>query len=105
MFFPILEYRKTLILGFKARERHTGVSLKNSALENSRTTVINMALPFDTKNPDSALASIKISNSIFLSQNNDLMDLVVVAEHNDTVKKNHQKVIEDSAHIDLEEEE
>jgi hypothetical protein len=33
------------------------------------------------------------------------MDLVVVAEHNDTTKKNHQKIIEDSAQIDLEEEE
>lgn len=65
--------------------------------------MINMALPFNIKNPDSALASIKIANNAFLSQNNDLMDLIVVAEHNDTVKKNHEEIIKNSANLEIEE--
>lgn len=55
-----------------------------------------MSLPFNIKNPDSALASIKIGNSLFFNQNNDLMDLVVVLEHESTSKKNHAEIAEES---------
>jgi hypothetical protein len=63
-----------------------------------------MALPFDIENPDSALASIKMANSLFFMQNNDLMDLVVVAEHEGESKKNHELIVQESLKISPEEE-
>jgi hypothetical protein len=61
--------------------------------------VINVTLPFDNKNPDKALASMKIGTHGFFSQNNDLMDMVVVAENNDKTTKDHQSIAEESLKI------
>jgi hypothetical protein len=62
--------------------------------------VTDMTLPFDSKNPDKALAAMKIGTHGFFSQNNDLMDMVVVAENNNTKPKNHQAMLDESLKID-----
>lgn len=62
--------------------------------------VINMTLPFDVKNPDKALASMKVGTHQFFSQNNDLMDMVVVAENGNKEPKDHQAVADKSMQID-----
>ena len=59
-----------------------------------------MTLPFDSKNPDKALTAMKIGTHGFFSQNNDLMDMVVVAEKNNTKPKNHQAMLDESLKID-----
>jgi hypothetical protein len=92
----MLGYRKISTHGCKATVNAIKENPKNSALENLRTTEIKVSLPFNIKNPDSALASIKIGNSLFFNQNNDLMDLVVVLEHESTSKKNHAEIAEES---------
>jgi hypothetical protein len=62
-----------------------------------------MTLPFNIKNPDKALASMKIGTFNFFSQNNDLMDLVVVAENESKQPKDHQAISESSLKIDPDE--
>ena len=59
-----------------------------------------MTLPFDIKNPDKALASMKIGTHQFFSQNNDLMDMVVVAEKEDGKPKDRKSIAEESLKID-----
>jgi hypothetical protein len=58
-----------------------------------------MTLPFDSKNPDKALAAMKIGTHGFFSQNNDLMDLVVVAENKNNKPKDHQAISDESLKI------
>jgi hypothetical protein len=59
-----------------------------------------MTLPFDNKNPDKALASMKLGTYGFFSQNNDLMDLVVVAENKNKKPKDHQAISDGSLQVD-----
>ena len=59
-----------------------------------------MTIPFDNKNPDKALASMRIGTYNFFSQNNDLMDMVVVAENENTKPKDHQSILDESLKID-----
>jgi|DEB19_MinimDraft_3_1074340.scaffolds.fasta_scaffold21109_4 hypothetical protein len=59
-----------------------------------------MPMPANSKNPEAALASLKIATHNFFLQNNDLMDMIVVAENDASPKKDHASIAEKSMKID-----
>jgi hypothetical protein len=62
-----------------------------------------MTLPFNYKNSDASLASMKIGTHKFFSDNNELMDLIVVDENQNEKKKDHAAIADASLEINLSE--
>jgi hypothetical protein len=63
-----------------------------------------MSLPVNPKNPNDALASVKIGTYNFFSQNNDLMDMIVMSENENKEKKDYKAIADNSLEIDTSEE-
>jgi hypothetical protein len=59
-----------------------------------------MSLPINPKNPNEALASVKIGTYNFFSQNNDLMDIIVITENENKEKKDYTAIADSSLEID-----
>jgi hypothetical protein len=55
-----------------------------------------MTIPVNQKNPEKALASMRIGMHDLLLGNNDLLDLIVVAESAGSPKKDHADIADKS---------
>lgn len=100
-----LEFQRITIPGFKCKMKVKEKGQRNNALKNSQILVTDMSLPFNSQNPDKALASVKIGTYNFFSQNSELMDMIVVAEHESKKKKDYKSIADESLKIDTSEEE